>query len=77
MYIIEKLVRKVIQVKHLSLLEINVISIISGESRLAGTRDRESEHGGANASHVRRSTAANLHPDAPGLLPSFCQQRDF
>lgn len=49
----------------------------AGESGLASTGGRESQHGRAYAAHVRRGAAADLHPHAPGLVSSLRQQRDL
>lgn len=59
------------------------ISLISfslsfaGESGLAGTGDRKSQHGGTYAAYFRRGAATNLHPYASGLVSAFRQQRDL
>lgn len=39
-------------------------------------RNRESQHGGANPSDVRRSPAADLHPNASRQLPALRQLVD-
>ena len=44
-----------------------------GEFGLAREGDREQEHDGPDAAHVRRSPAADLHADAPRFLPAFRQ----
>lgn len=51
--------------------------MFAGESGLAGTGNRESQHGGTYAAYLRRGAAADLHPHAPGLVSAFCQQRDL
>lgn len=51
--------------------------MFAGEFGLAGTGNRESQHGGTYAAHLRRGATANLHPYAPGLVSAFCQQRDL
>lgn len=50
--------------------------LISGEPGLASARNSEPEHGAADPAHLRRGPAADIHPDAPRLLPPFRQQRD-
>lgn len=46
---------------------------VAGVAGLAGARDREPEHGGAHAAHLRRGAAADLHAHAPGLVPALRQ----
>ena len=45
----------------------------AGEPGLAGAGDRQPQHGGPDAAHVRRGAAADLHAHAPRLLPAVRQ----
>lgn len=45
----------------------------AGVAGLARARDGEPQHGGADAAHVRRGAAADLHAHAPRLLPALRQ----
>lgn len=49
----------------------------AGKSGLASAGNRESQHGGAYAAHLRRGAAANLHPHASGLVSAIRQQWDL
>lgn len=45
----------------------------TGVPGLARTRGGEPQHGGADAAHVRRGAAADLHADAPRLVSALRQ----
>lgn len=49
--------------------------MFSGEPGLAGARDSEPQHGATYAAHLRRGPTSDLHPDAPGLVSPFREQR--
>lgn len=46
---------------------------LAGVAGLARPRGRQPQHGGADAAHVRRGAAADLHADAPRLVPALRQ----
>lgn len=46
-------------------------SAVAGVLGFASPGDREPQHGGADAAHLRRGAAADLHADAPGQLPAL------
>ena len=45
--------------------------MVAGVAGLPRARDGEPQHGGADAAHLRRGAAADLHADAPRLLPAL------
>lgn len=45
----------------------------AGIAGLASARGGQPQHGGADAAHVRRGSVANLHADAPRLVPTLRQ----
>jgi len=49
--------------------------MVEGESGLEGSRGDQPQHGAPVTAHVRRSSAADLHTDAPRLLPAIPQLR--
>lgn len=48
-------------------------ALCAGVAGLARARDRQPQHGGAHAAHVRRGAAADLHAHAPRLVPALRQ----
>lgn len=46
---------------------------VAGVAGLAGARGGQPQHGGTDAAHVRRGAAADLHADAPRLVPALRQ----
>lgn len=59
------------------LIECSFSSAYPGEPGLESAGDRQQEHGGADPSHVRRGPAADLHVDAPRLVPALHQLCDL
>lgn len=52
---------------------LNELSPSAGVTGLPCPRNDQSQHDGTNTAHLRRGAAADLHPDAPGLVSALSE----